>query len=185
MELIFRVIIIGSLIIFSGCSRDKKQPGYEIFPDMVHSVAFEAFSENPLTKDGKTMMLPPERSIARGYMPFSYGKGDEEAERAGRELKNPLLASDKVLARGKHGYDNYCLICHGPEGQGDGPLIPKFPNPPSLTNKGIKAYADGRLYHVITKGYGDMPSHEVQLRDKDRWAVVHYIRYIQQNFGRK
>jgi len=176
------ITLFASLI---SCTRDKRQPGYEIFPDMVHSNAYEAYSENPLTPDGKTMMLPPAHSIARGYTPFEYGKSESEAIRAGNEVINPLLRNDKTIAIGKKNYEKACLVCHGVTGQGDGPLIPKFPNPPALTNRSLRVYPDGRLFHVITKGIGDMPSHEVQLTQKERWAVIHYIRQLQEEYGRK
>lgn len=179
------LILAVSILGFQGCSKNKKEPGVEIFPDMVHSQAYEAYSESTLTNDGKTMMMPAKNSIARGQLPFSYGKGEEEAKRAGRELVNPLEASKEVLARGESAYKNYCMVCHGPQGKGDGPLIPKFPNPPSLTGKRIRNYKDGRIMHIILKGSGDMPAHAVQVARPDRWALVHYVRYIQETFKKK
>ena len=175
-------IVIGALLIFGtlfGCTRNPEEPGIELFPDMVHSQAVEAYSESPITKDGKSMREPPEGSIARGFMPFEYGPGDKEAKRAGRELVNPYEPNEKNLVRGKYMYDNYCLVCHGEKGKGDGPLIPKFPNPPSFTSKTVRKYKDGRLYHIIYHGAGVMPSHAAQVRDKDRWLIVNYIRALQ------
>ncbi len=183
------IIKIGILSVLflsiTSCSRSRTETGYEVFPDMIHPVPYEAFSESKLTADGKAMLLPPANTIARGRMPDPYGPGTEEAKRAGRELKNPFKVTKKSLERGKIVYDQYCLVCHGAEGQGDGPIIPKLPNPPSLTGKRLKKYEDGRMYHIIAFGSGDMPSHAEQIDRDDRWFLVHYIREIQKSFGKK
>lgn len=180
MDRLVKSLLLLLLVGTFSCSRSSDQTGIEIFPDMVHSVAYEAFSENPVTKDGNTMMYAPKGSIARGIKPFHYGVGEKEAIRAGGELKNPLAPTKFTLNRGKELYNNYCLVCHGDAGKGDGPLIPKFPNPPSFTSKTLKAYEDGRLFHIIVRGAGDMPSHSAQIiSEKDRWSLVLYIRKLQ------
>lgn len=179
------IIFPAMLTIISGCSKNPNETGVEIFPDMVHSVAFEAYSENPNTKDGKTMLLPPRGTIARGKLPFPYGKGESEAKRAEEELVNPYTKSETRLNRGKEVYENFCLVCHGSQGKGDGPIIPKFPNPPSLTGKRIRKYKDGRLFHIVSRGSGDMPSHAEQISEEDRWNLIQYVRFIQETYSRK
>ena len=173
-------LILGfSFLALYGCQQKRGGSGLELFPDMVHSVAYEAYSESSVTDDGKSMLKAPPNSIARNFMPFPFGEGEEEAIRAGRLLQNPYPKSEKTLARGKFVYDNYCLVCHGEKGGGDGPLIPKFPNPPSLTSKRLKEYPDGRLYHIITRGSGTMPEHATQILPQDRWYLVQYIKQLQ------
>ena len=180
-------LLITLTLVFTlqSCSKNKTDPGTEIFPDMVHSVAYEAFSESTLTKDGKSMMLPPANSIARGRMPFTFGPGTEEAKRAGRELINPFKPTKEQHVRGRELYNNYCLVCHGIQGKGDGPLIPKFPNPPSLTGKRLQKYKDGRMYHIITLGSGVMPGHAQQIDRDERWALVQYVKWIQETYKKK
>ena len=99
--------------------------------------------------------------------------------RASDELKNPYPTTEKSLARGKVVFSNYCLHCHGPKGEGDGPLIPKFPNPPSFTSRRVRAYTEGRLFHVASNGMGLMPSHKEQIDEADRWYVVQYVQTLQ------
>lgn len=179
LSLLFLTFFLGS------CTRNPSETGIELLPDMVHSVGYEAYSENDLMKDGKSMQLPPKNTIARGNMPFTYGKGDDEAKRAGRELVNPYNKTTKNLDRGRVVYTNYCLVCHGLQGKGDGPLIPKYPNPPSITSKRILKYKDGRLFHIVSRGSGDMPSHMEQIDSKDRWLLVQYVNYLQETFKKK
>jgi mono/diheme cytochrome c family protein len=172
------VLLVSAAATFA-CERNPKKPGFELLPDMARSVPYDAYAPNPLTKDGKTLQPPPEGSIPRGFEPFPYGATPEEAERAGRELQNPVAATPENLARGKKLYDRFCLVCHGAEGKGDGPLIPKFPNPPSFTSKAVREYPEGRLYHVISRGAGMMQSYASQIAPEDRWRIVHYVRTLQ------
>lgn len=181
--ILFLIFIL--LLSTTSCSRKSNETGYEIFPDMVHSAAYEAFSENTVTPDGKTMMLPPKNTIARGRMPFPYAKGSDEAKRAGRELVNPFPETAATLARGREVYTNYCMVCHGPKGKGDGPIIPKFPNPPSFTSKRLRKYPIGRVFHIINLGSGDMPSHMEQIDYKDRWFLAQYVKHMQVVFLNK
>ena len=162
-----------------SCARDPETPGYQYLPDMLFSPAYEAYGENGLMKDGKVNQLPPANTIARGKMPFTYGFGPVEAEKAGRELKNPFKVTDKSMARGKEVYENFCFACHGATGKGDGPIIPKFPNPPAYQSDRVKNYSAGRIFHVITRGWGLMPSHGEQISVRDRWYLVQYVQKLQ------
>lgn len=173
------VLIFIVALALSACERNPKKPGFEFMPDMARSVPYDAYAPNPLTGDGKTLQPPPEGSIPRGFEPFHYGATPEEAARAGRELANPIPATPESMARGKKLYERFCLECHGTQGKGDGPLIPKFPNPPSFTSKAVREYPEGRLYHVISRGSGMMASYASQIAPEDRWKIVHYVRSLQ------
>ncbi len=151
--------------------------------DMVHSIPYDSFSSNPVTKDHITLQPPAEGSIPRGFDPFHYKATPEEAHRAGVELKNPLEKTSLHMARGKKVFETFCVVCHGPQGKGDGPLIPKYPNPPSFTSKVVKEYPEGRLFHVVTMGSGMMASHASQISQEDRWKLVMYVQTLQKGEG--
>ena len=55
------------------------------------------------------------------------------------------------------------------------------PAPPSLHTDTARKFADGRLFHIITKGQNNemMPRHADVLDPDERWALVHYIRVLQ------
>lgn len=178
-KLIFLKYFIPIIFLQYGCQQNNKLPGNEIFPDMVHPVPYEAYSENSITADGKTMMMPVQGTVHRGQSNYTLTKTVEDAINAGETVMNPTQHSAKNAERGKWLYENYCLVCHGSTGQGDGPLIPKFPNPPSFTSKSVMAYKDGRLFHAITVGFGDMPGHAGQIYENDRWLIVNYVRELQ------
>lgn len=167
-----------------GCSAEPGQPRYEFVPEMVDSVAYESFAPNPITRDGKTLQLPPAGTLARAATPFHYQAGEAEAQRAGRERFNPLPPTPEAVARGEHVFQSICTPCHGRGGLGDGPIIPRFPTPPSLVAEHAKALPDGRIFHLISRGQGLMPSHAAQVAPEDRWRVVHYLRTLQKGGAR-
>lgn len=162
-----------------GCRGGENRPGYVVLPGMVASVPYDAYDPNPAFRDGRTLQAPPEGTVPAGFTPFPYGAGPEEAARAGRELTNPLSPSEADLARGKQVFETVCSVCHGPKGEGDGPIIGRFPNPPSLVAPRAISLPDGRLFHVITRGQGIMPSHAYQVVPEDRWRVVLHLRRLQ------
>lgn len=172
-------VMTFSLLALTACDQDTKRPNYEYLPDMVQSVPYDAFAPNPNTPKGQTLMLPVPGTIPRGFMPYPYPNTPEGAEQAGRELKNPIPFTPKALARGEFLYKNFCLVCHGETGEGDGPLIPKYPNPPAFASKDLKMFPEGRLFHVITYGSGQMASYASQIRQADRWKLVYYLQTLQ------
>lgn len=178
--MIAKRFLLSMFLIVASCSESPKEKGYEFFPNMVHPVAYPPYSQNPLTSDGKTMLSPVPGTIARGAEVYPYGNTDVDRAKATRELKNPVPQDVKSIARGKDVYERACLVCHGVSGKGDGPIIPKFPNPPSFSTKNILELNDGALFHIITKGSGLMPPHGLQVLPYDRWCLVHYVKKLRE-----
>ncbi|MEK6608675.1 MAG: cytochrome c [Myxococcota bacterium] len=170
------VVLLGLL---GGCGGDVTRPGYEVMPEMMRSVPYDAFAPNPVTRDGKTLMAPAAGSIARGAAPFHYGPGPTEAARAGREVTSPIPPSAATLARGERVFQVFCSPCHGRGGDGDGPIVPRFPAPPSLKAAHARSLADGQMFHVVTRGQGLMPSLASQVRPEDRWKAIQHVRSLQ------
>jgi len=92
---------------------------------------------------------------------------------------NPLPVSWESQRRGKQVYEQYCIVCHGPAGRGDGTVVSKFVPPPDLTLGPSQQRADGYLYAMIRQGRGIMPRYGDKVRGLDRWAVVNYLRQLQ------
>jgi len=100
---------------------------------------------------------------------------------------NPLNPADTaVQALGTKMFERYCLVCHGPEGKGDGPIIGdgKYPPiAPNLTLPAAVARADGYMYALIRVGRGLMPAYGPRLTHEERWAVVTHVRALQAAAG--
>src|SRR5512138_2331357 len=77
--------------VLAGCDRNRNNPGWDYFPDMFYSTAYESYTWNPNFADGMTMRAPVPGSISREIMPFEYGPAVEERTRAGNELTNPFM----------------------------------------------------------------------------------------------
>jgi mono/diheme cytochrome c family protein len=161
---------------------DPSQRNYEFLPNMDESYARDAQSPPPVLDDGTALDLrPPEGSVARGYMPFEYPATPEGAMLAGRELKNPFAADDaEAAARGAIVYSNFCAVCHGGAGHGDGPVTRKgVPPPPSLLLENALDMADGQMFHVISTGQANMASYASQIERDDRWRAILHVRRLQ------
>jgi len=94
-------------------------------------------------------------------------------------VRDPVPVSVRSLRRGKQVFEQYCIVCHGPAGRGDGTVVPKFVPPPDLTMETSVQRTDGYLYAMIRQGRGIMPRYGDKIRGADRWHVVHYLRQLQ------
>ncbi len=189
-----------------SCTSDPNSPGVEYMPDMYRSPSYETYIKKGdldsasfyerqegkgydevelaamynLLKKGYATFSPAKGTVAEGFMPFSYAQTNEEYERAGLELKNPLRFSDTVLTHGKELFEIYCDHCHGAKGEGDGKMVQneKFPAPPSYT-AGLKDLPEGKIFYTIHYGKGMMGSHASQLSQTERWKIVYYVQSLQ------
>jgi hypothetical protein len=174
------VVSAGGALLMARAAYETSSRQFTYMPDMAESLPYSAFSPNPVTRDRKTLQAPVPGTIPRGFQPLRYGATPEEAVRAGRELRNPIPGSPEALTRGQLLYETFCLVCHGAQGQGDGPLVPRIPNPPSYTSERVRAMAPGQILHTITFGSGRMPSYAAQIPLEHRWFIVHYVEMLQQ-----
>jgi mono/diheme cytochrome c family protein len=163
----------------AGCEMNSSRPGLEYMPDMAASIPYDSFAPNPVTRSGSTLQPPVPGTVARGFLPLPYASTAEDAERAGRALHSPLPPGGASEADGRALYETFCLVCHGRSGEGDGPLVPKIPNPPSYRSDVVRELPEGRLFHIITYGSGRMPSYAAQLSRTERWEVVRYVQTLQ------
>jgi mono/diheme cytochrome c family protein len=162
-------------------SSDPAKPNFEFLPQMAHSPRYNAFAPNPNFGDGSTLQRPEPGTISRGSMPLHYAATLQDALRAGEELKSPLdLTNVRARERGAFVFSNFCAVCHGAGGAGNGPVAQRgYPPPPSLLAEHALKMKDGQLFHVLTYGQNNMPSYASQLSREDRWNVILYVRTMQ------
>lgn len=65
----------------------------------------------------------------------------------------PDIDASGVPAKGKAAYEKYCLVCHGPQGKGDGPAG-KALKPPAVdfTSAESKKKSKPDLMHIVENG---------------------------------
>ena len=182
--------IAVSLFLFSvficGCDRNRNTTGWDYFPDMFYSTAYETFTKNPNFEDGITMRVPPAGTVPRDFTPFNYTSDPGSRVRAGIELTNPVPRTRETIARGETVYTTFCTGCHGAKGAGDGQLFTSglYPlKPRVLTGSVADKLKDGEIFHTITLGLGSMGAHGSQIRTEDRWILIQYIRTLQEEAG--
>ncbi len=78
-------------------------------------------------------------------------------------------------------YTKFCLHCHGEKGLGDGANVTAggYPQPPAYNGPQLKTLPEGKMFHTITYGKGQMGSHAAQLSKIERWKVIQYVKVLQ------
>ena len=62
---------------------------------------------------------------------FQAFSQDDKAPKDIQTKKNPVASSDAVLAKAKTVYEENCLMCHGENGKGDGPMASMLKEKPT------------------------------------------------------
>ena len=102
--------------------------------------------------------------------------------------------NEDVLARGQQRFNIYCSVCHGYAGNGDG-LVNQRAVALNANGQALwtaaKSLHDpevmdasknptGRIYDTITNGRNTMGPYGAQIPVKDRWAIVAYVKALQE-----
>jgi high-affinity iron transporter len=105
---------------------------------------------------------------------FSFGSAIGQAQK-------PPKKTPELLSQGKKLYDQNCVTCHGPKGDGKGQLGASLKPAPSDFTKPFHQWAFGKgdlkkVFDVITKG---IPNSSMvkwdQLPEQERWALVYFV----------
>ena len=143
-----------------------------------HSMArqnrYGTYKPAALFADGTEAQRLPEGVVAQG-----------DLDRA-TQVTGPPPVDAQLLARGQERYNIYCSPCHGLSGSGDGMVVRRgFPAPPSYHSAKLRAATAQHFFDVITNGYGVMYSYAVRVEPRDRWAIVAYVRALQESQNAK
>ena len=103
--------------------------------------------------------------------------------KAQREMKNPVPATEEVLAEARHHFADHCAYCHANDGSGS-TLIGKnfYPRVPDMRKSETQSLTDGELFYTIHNGirFTGMPAWGKGRpeQDLDSWKLVHFIRHL-------
>jgi len=177
-------LMVSALFVFS-CGRGdySEKPPIHLNPNMDSQKKYKAQSESNFFVDGASMRTPVEGTVARGEL------REDDAYYRGKDASGefivtaPMEFTDDMVKRGEERYDIYCSACHGVDADGKGKILfYEYPIPPAdFYNERIKGLSDGHMYNAITEGWMNMPSLKAQISVDDRWAIISYIRSLQQN----
>lgn len=159
------LVVLGLVMV--GCGNLREQPKLD-----------EPYQESPVFGRAAREILPE-------AVPVGFERADThlyEGMVEGEFVETfPFEITEEVLAVGERGFNDYCAICHGYAGYGNGVVGEEgYPRPASYHTDDLLNAPVGRLYQAITYGVGNMFSYAARLPDvEERWAIVAYIRALQ------
>lgn len=172
------------LMLFVGCGRGRysEKPPIHPNPNMDSQDKYKAQSESNFFVDGASMRTPVEGTVARGEL------REDDAYYRGKDAdgnfleKAPMAFTPEMIARGAERYQIYCSACHGVEADGKGKILYyEYPIPPAnFMSERIRNLSDGHMYNAVAAGWLNMPNLSAQVSVEDRWAIISYIRSLQQ-----
>jgi copper transport protein len=91
---------------------------------------------------------------------------------------NPVDATDESVAAGKMLFQQNCVVCHGPEGRGDGPQAASLDPSPTDFRLHLPLHTDPQFFAFIANGYpgSAMPAWRDDFSDEEIWNIVNYLR---------
>jgi mono/diheme cytochrome c family protein len=153
--------------------------------NMAFQDRFNAQEENTFFADGRAMRTPVEGTVALGKMRGDNVGFFEGLDESGNYLmESPVEWTRDLLYRGKDRYDIFCSVCHGGTGDGRGIIMTGqygYVPAPTFHSDRIRGLPDGEIYSAIANGVRNMPSYATQIPVEDRWAIVAYVRALQQS----
>jgi mono/diheme cytochrome c family protein len=163
------IIVLQTLLLAACDNTMRDQPKYQ----PLESSSFFA--------DGKAS-----RDLVEGTIPRGELRIDEHLYTGMVDGKLatsfPFGIDEAVLKRGQERYNIYCSVCHDQLGYGNGMVVQRgFKQPTSFHDDRLINSPDGYFYFVMTNGFGLMNAYDYQITAHDRWAIVAYIRTLQQS----
>lgn len=89
-----------------------------------------------------------------------------------QQVVSSVLSDEELLERGQSVYEQNCIACHGPGGEGHG----EVKQAPALNGSEHSwHHPDGDLYRIVSDGLINMPSFKEELSHEERIAVIRYF----------
>jgi mono/diheme cytochrome c family protein len=185
------LLLTAYCLLVSGCRYDMQdQPRYKVYKES------DFFADKRADRD------LPAGTVARGQLhddkAFYTGKianpnpnapVQTTTDASGNSLvasfpndidEFPIPVTKELIDRGQNRFNIYCIVCHGPTGNGDGMVVRRgFPKPPTYHDDRLRNAPVGHFFDVMTNGWGKMNSYAAQVQPADRWAIAAYIRTLQ------
>ena len=200
------LVLVVSILGFRG-DFSRNTP-LEVFPDMDRQAKFKTQTLNPFFSDTLADRLPVAGTRSRGnanelenvfapkpkFQPDAFKSGKNPDGSWVEKSSSVVEVNMELLRLGKEKYDIHCSICHGDYGNGNGVLSkfigipPRNLSDPSAGNylESSGRWTDGKIYHAISMGSasGIMLGLNDRLDPKERWAIVMYVRALQDFVGK-
>lgn len=187
--------MIPPAIIVRMRTTKQSSPRIHWVQDMDNQPKFRAQHANPMFADGRAMRQPVTGTVARGELRADAHFNNGVVDDAWATTFPPQTAvTPQLLARGQQRFAIYCTPCHGQTGYGDGlvnqralevmsnPIRSKgttWVEPKSIHDPEVVAQPVGQLFNTITNGVRTMAGYQSRISERDRWAIIAYVRQLQ------
>lgn len=95
------------------------------------------------------------------------------------EIQNPFKDDTNAIKNGKKLYTQFCVVCHGPKGKGDGVAgVALNPKPANFNTNLFKIQSDGAIFWKLSEGRPPMAPYKDVFTKEQRWQLVNYIRSL-------
>jgi mono/diheme cytochrome c family protein len=161
-------------VILAACSKEGGIIA-PTFQRMLVQKKYLPFDTSRFFTDGRTMRTPPAGTVPR--------EQTVETATAASATTIPSPITSELLSAGQTRFNIFCAVCHGVLADGNSVVAKNMADcpPPSLLTPAVRVFPPGALYTIITNGFGRMPSYAPELPPSDRWAVIAYLRSLQQS----
>ena len=94
--------------------------------------------------------------------------------------QNPVPNTDENIQAGRVLFQQNCVLCHGPQGLGDGPAALTLNPRPVNLQLHVPQHPDGFLHYWVSEGVQgtQMPAWKDKLSDTQIWQVIRYLREL-------
>jgi mono/diheme cytochrome c family protein len=151
-------------LLLAGCG--SAEPGWSsALQRMKQQPRYDVYEGSAFFRDGKVMQAPPAGTVSRERMLHPAAPAE----------------TPELLALGRSRFRIFCGACHGVGGYGGSVVAANMTErrPPSLRTPIMTALPDTVVYAVIRDGFGRMPPYAAQLTERERWAVLAWLRQLQ------
>ena len=203
--LVLAIAVVATVYALGPRGEKFSDPPFELFPDMDRQYKLKYQKPSDFFEDGQGSRKPIDGTVPMGYefphagnekelsTSLDYARGDTYYETGlfgdyyGKGFPENLEFSPEFLARGKQRYQITCTPCHGESGNGKGVVSKYWTIPPTanLLDPRVESMPEGQVFWTITHGKGLMGPYSGVLSVEDRWAVVAYVRALQEATGKQ
>lgn len=201
------IALIPLALIAMARNNKSPNPRIHLIQDMDNQTRYKAQQANPVFADGRAMRPPvgatPENSlgttVARNerHADEHYHQGYRMTKDAATGAEVPIyfetfpsqVKVDKsLILRGQERFGVYCAPCHGADGHGNGAVNNRaielgggWVQSADLHDDERRSRSVGHLFNSMTNGVRTMPQYGDVIPERDRWAIVAYVRALQRS----
>lgn len=177
-------VVTGAVLLLAGCAgMPSKNSPLEFFWDMNRQPKYKAQAASEFFPDGRASRRPVPGTVAQGQL------NDDDAFYTGIVNnmyvgRNPLPIDHATLTQGRRKFETYCAPCHSRTGSEVGIVGKRVLAtgqawlPTMLQDDRVKKMTDGEIFTIITNGRRSMHGYRFQIAERDRWAIIAYVRAL-------